>query len=78
MKAEELQKEEYEQAIKEEEGIELQGGPDAMKCVVCMAKTKAICFVPCQHVCCCDDCAKLQDKCPMCRGRITQAIRVFI
>ena len=43
----------------EEEGIELQDKQDLL-CAVCMAANKTICFMPCQHVCCCENCAALQ------------------
>ena len=51
---------------------------DALQCVVCLSRAKGICFLPCQHVCCCEQCAAGQERCPMCRGQIEQAIKVFI
>jgi hypothetical protein len=47
-------------------------------CVVCMESTYNTAFSSCGHVCCCDKCAKVINKCPICRKKITNRIRVYI
>lgn len=49
-------------------------------CVVCMAKPVSTCFIPCGHVCCCQDCSgKLQTlHCPVCRAGVSRVQAIFI
>lgn len=46
-------------------------------CVVCMEKEKDRLFLPCNHMCCCSDCAENIRKCPLCRVRLTRKHKVY-
>ena len=46
-------------------------------CDVCYESPKAIHFLPCNHVCCCDTCAIKVEKCPICRNPITGRVPSF-
>ena len=46
------------------------------QCVVCLSAGKAVCFVPCGHVCCCTACSESVEACPLCRAAITTRQRV--
>ncbi|CBY30349.1 unnamed protein product [Oikopleura dioica] len=48
-----------------------------MACKVCLTKKINTVFVPCRHQCCCSDCAKRLELCPICRTRLKSAFRVF-
>ena len=43
---------------------------DETSCVICLDVPSNICFEPCKHVCCCQDCAALLQKCCLCRQSI--------
>ncbi|CAE8620197.1 unnamed protein product, partial [Polarella glacialis] len=53
-------------------------------CVICLTNPRNTCVLPCRHLCCCEDCARLlcigsqlrNDHCPICRGEIT-SVQVF-
>jgi hypothetical protein len=63
-------------AASSEDGV---GGEDD-SCVICLDRKKAVVFLPCRHMCVCRECsdpAKLQFKCPTCRGKIADKIEVF-
>jgi hypothetical protein len=49
-------------------------------CVICYDKISQYLFVPCGHLCLCEDCYKMMDKgtvCTICRSNSTMIIRVF-
>ncbi|XP_055345902.1 uncharacterized protein LOC129593553 [Paramacrobiotus metropolitanus] len=48
------------------------------KCCVCLDEDVCMLFVPCNHLCVCEECSKMMDDCPYCRGRITKKSKVFI
>lgn len=49
------------------------------ECVVCMDARCEVVFVPCGHMCCCQECARQDmESCPMCRGDIDRKIKVMI
>lgn len=57
------------------------------ECVICMEGKKTHVLVPCGHRCVCQACAdklmmssttRAEAKCPTCRVRLTQAIKVFL
>lgn len=55
---------------------------DGNSCVVCMSEQRTQVFIPCGHVCCCEDCAKeMMDtnagKCPTCRQVSTGHYKIF-
>ncbi|NXF92194.1 LRSM1 ligase, partial [Eubucco bourcierii] len=47
------------------------------ECVVCMEQEPQIIFLPCGHVCCCQNCCERLQPCPLCRKDIAQRIRIF-
>ncbi|KAM5146828.1 E3 ubiquitin-protein ligase LRSAM1 isoform 2-T3 [Mantella aurantiaca] len=47
------------------------------ECVVCMEQEAQSIFIPCGHVCCCTSCGDALRACPLCRGDITQRIRIY-
>lgn len=46
-------------------------------CVICMDAEMETTLVPCGHYCCCMNCAKLLDKCPICRSYIVNIQRTY-
>ena len=48
------------------------------KCAICMGKPKNVAFIPCGHVCCCQQCSESSVQCPVCRSNITQRTTIFI
>ncbi|NXV72581.1 LRSM1 ligase, partial [Atlantisia rogersi] len=55
----------------------LQWDEKKSECVVCMEQETQMIFLPCGHVCCCQACCDRLHACPLCRGDITQRIRIF-
>ena len=53
---------------------------DARLCKVCMEAEICFVFVPCGHICTCENCAINGDlkKCPMCRRKITKRMKIFM
>lgn len=52
-------------------------GPGNSECVVCMETGAQAIFLPCGHVCCCLVCSGALQHCPLCRGEISQRIRLY-
>lgn len=52
------------------------------RCTICGDPDKNHVFVPCGHLCVCKQCAhqviSRQMSCPVCRGKVTEAIQVFL
>ena len=58
------------------------------QCSICIVNKATVAFIPCGHVCCCPDCAKIlaakaksQSKpmvCPLCKDKVDRAQRIFI
>lgn len=51
-----------------------------IRCVVCQTNVRNIVFRPCNHLATCISCFKnplLDKKCPLCRNRFQDAIRIF-
>eukprot|EP01043_Picozoa_sp_COSAG02_P023644 COSAG02_NODE_1268_length_13537_cov_14.243637_8_plen_293_part_00 len=46
-------------------------------CQICVDNPTNSAFAPCGHVVCCFSCASACDRCPICRGTISQVIRTF-
>lgn len=47
-------------------------------CVVCLDKKKVVLIYPCGHLCVCQGCAnKLEGQCPVCRGKVTDVVKVY-
>ncbi|KAM8934642.1 E3 ubiquitin-protein ligase LRSAM1 [Pelodytes ibericus] len=47
------------------------------ECVVCLEREAQTIFLTCGHVCCCATCGDALHTCPLCRGAITQRIRIY-
>lgn len=48
-------------------------------CVICQSTQKSILFLPCKHICTCDDCSnKSLVNCPLCRSQIGEKMKVFV
>jgi hypothetical protein len=47
-------------------------------CLVCYDKKRDILFMPCNHLCCCDNCSNNINKCPYCRVDIENKVKIFI
>lgn len=46
------------------------------ECCICLDGEPTMVIVPCGHLCFCSDCSKeMNDKCPMCRGKIVSKIK---
>ncbi|XP_072936142.1 E3 ubiquitin-protein ligase LRSAM1-like [Epargyreus clarus] len=55
------------------------GNTSEAECVICMDQKSEVVFVPCGHMCCCQNCAyKELECCPMCRGDIERTIKVLV
>jgi hypothetical protein len=49
-------------------------------CCICRESVRTILILPCRHLCVCESCSEcsaLQGKCPVCRGKISDTIKVF-
>lgn len=40
------------------------------ECVICFEVTRLLIFVPCGHVCCCEQCSVGVNQCPLCRADV--------
>lgn len=40
------------------------------ECVICFEVTRLLVFVPCGHVCCCEQCSAGVNQCPLCRADV--------
>ena len=47
------------------------------RCDVCFMSEKDALFLPCKHNCVCVLCAKNLNACPICRGKITEFIKIY-
>ena len=51
---------------------------DTLKCVICLENNKSYLFMPCKHVCCCENCSKNLKECPICRNKIESSFKIYI
>eukprot|EP01083_Nonionella_stella_P291285 991221_1 len=51
---------------------------DSTLCIVCCENTRHFVFMPCGHLCCCEDCQARLSHCPTCRALIMQRVRTYI
>ena len=53
---------------------------DAHLCRVCMEAEICFVFIPCGHICTCENCALNGDlkNCPICRAKITKRMKTFL
>lgn len=49
----------------------------ASECVVCMDAEVCVLFVPCGHLCCCNQCQSSLDECPMCRATVEKRVKII-
>ena len=51
----------------------------SMDCKVCFDRQIDVLFIPCKHLVCCSTCAAaaLSKTCPVCRGHVSETLRVF-
>ncbi|XP_005382480.1 PREDICTED: E3 ubiquitin-protein ligase LRSAM1 [Chinchilla lanigera] len=47
------------------------------ECVVCLEREAQTVFLPCGHVCCCQQCCQPLRTCPLCRQDIAQSLRIY-
>lgn len=47
------------------------------ECVVCMEIESEIVFLPCGHLCCCNNCQITLIECPICRGKLERRVKVI-
>jgi len=47
------------------------------RCDICYEKEKNALLMPCKHNCTCILCAKNLTQCPICRGKITDFIKIY-
>jgi len=47
-------------------------------CVVCFDKRRAMAFIPCGHVVCCEDCGNRVADCTMCRKKIQNRFKIYL
>lgn len=47
-------------------------------CVVCLDSDITSVLQPCGHACACEACARLLEKCPMCRGSVQRYTRFYL
>uniref|UniRef100_A0A8C2BRJ8 Leucine rich repeat and sterile alpha motif containing 1 n=1 Tax=Cyprinus carpio TaxID=7962 RepID=A0A8C2BRJ8_CYPCA len=43
----------------------------------CSVSQSQVIFLPCGHVCCCQTCSSALQSCPLCRGSISQRVRLY-
>ena len=64
----------YDQKLKEENNRL----KEERLCKICVEREVGVVFIPCGHLATCLNCAPSFDKCPVCRTKITSAVRTFI
>jgi len=59
--------EEKKKAVKEKKKAErkIDQINEQKLCVVCLERERGLCFEPCGHICCCQECGKDLDRCPV-------------
>jgi hypothetical protein len=81
VKGEEEEEEEEENKgkglAKEDGDLKKMNARDALDCVICLDRSRD-CLIDCVHFCLCFACAKIQQRCPLCRAAITQRIQKHI
>lgn len=71
---------------KETEILHLKSQIEALKnvprreliCQICLVSRPKVVFRPCRHLCCCDDCAKQAELCPVCDTWVAAREEVFV
>ena len=52
--------------------------PTTAECAICLDGNAEYAAVPCGHRCLCASCIKAVSECPVCRGSMTDILRVFV
>ena len=77
-----LQRAEQDQAAGEAVARALSMDSASPECAICLTNPKNCAIVPCGHISTCEPCANSLIAqglhCPICRGPITMAVRVFV
>lgn len=79
----ELMKSKESQSVKSEHCNQFENGADInnsieTKCKICLDRKANIVFLPCKHVAVCSQCVfGINEKCPICRGIISEKISLF-
>ena len=47
-------------------------------CCVCYGRTKSYAFVPCFHLCVCEECGRKLNRCPMCREPVKTIQKIYV
>lgn len=68
---------ELREQLKIASAIATQPSPQNSECRVCLDKGVEIVFITCGHACCCEECSKSLETCPMCRERIARKIKIY-
>jgi len=67
--------------LEEREEVEIEAETQSLlTCIVCLTMQRRILFMPCNHLCSCENCGtnELLTNCPICRSNIVTRIPVFI
>ena len=50
----------------------------SMDCKICFDRPIDALLLPCRHLVCCQICGALSSTCPVCRGRVSETLRVYL
>lgn len=50
----------------------------SMDCKICFDRPIEVLLLPCKHLVCCQICGALSSTCPVCRGRVSETLRVYL
>ncbi len=57
-------------------------GSSGLDCCICLSANKSVLFLPCKHICVCEDCGLTRSppltNCPVCRETIRSKTKVFL
>eukprot|EP00299_Pterocystis_sp_00344_P010429 c4656_g1_i1.p1 GENE.c4656_g1_i1~~c4656_g1_i1.p1 ORF type:complete len:402 (+),score=80.70 c4656_g1_i1:42-1247(+) len=71
-------KQKRQQRLERGESMSSNADSEPTTCVVCLCEERKIMFVPCNHFCCCAECAIQVKECPMCRGPVANRLNVYL
>lgn len=60
-----------------EKEAELRRLKNEKRCKVCLDQDATLVFVPCGHICACEQCCRSLKQCPLCRTKINKAYRTY-
>lgn len=46
-------------------------------CVICLTNERTHAFIPCGHLCVCDECEPADNRCPLCRSKSSGAYKIW-